>query len=343
MKTGKLPPDALRRAVLTHGGRPRPEVLVGPAVGEDSAILDLGNDLCVVTMDPITGSSREIGWLAVHIACNDLAANGAEPLGVLLTLLLPEGSGEAEVEALMLEADRASREIGVQILGGHTEITPDLSKTIVCTAAIGTVPRQRLVTSAGARPGDELVMTKGAGIEGTAILAWDYGAVLVPSVGEEVVRSARAMSAEISVVPEARVAASYQPTAMHDVTEGGVLGALYELASASSVGLRIRRAAIPVRPATARICDFFSADPLRLISSGTLLVAVPRGNALSLVDNLAQQGISAGVIGAVVDPQSGLRLVEEDGQSVEIEPPESDELWRIKGIWGQPSSETSPE
>jgi len=282
MKTGKLPPALLEERVLSRQGARRPEVVVPAALGEDSSVLDLDGELCVVSTDPITGSGSEIGWLAVHVSCNDVASNGADPVGILLTILVPEHWELDQLEALVEQADRAAQEAGIQIIGGHTEVTPDIPRLIISGTVIGRAPRDRLVTSAGLKPGSYIVVTKGVGLEGTAILAYDYRDRLVKQgVPPEVIDGAARLASRISVVPEARIASQSGATAMHDVTEGGVLGALYEMARASGVGLEARVDDMPVLPETRYVCDALRVDPMLCLSSTTLLQQLWRGHYLT--------------------------------------------------------------
>src|SRR5207248_1346133 len=230
---GKLAPRELRQLVLGSLGVRRPDVLVHAALGEDAAVIDMGDQACVITVDPLTGAVANAGWYAVHVACNDLAAMGAEPVGVLPALLFPAAAEPEDVRRTMQQIDRAARELGIEVLGGHTEVTPGLAGPIIAMTAVGRAPKGRVVTSAGARPGDALVLTKAAGLEGTAILAADLAERLRGRVPRDVLERARGFVARLSVVPEGRLAAELGATAMHDPTEGGVLGALWELAEAS--------------------------------------------------------------------------------------------------------------
>ena len=327
LRTGKLPPAVLQSVVLSRLGATRSDVLVHASLGEDSAVIDFGDWVCVVSTDPITGAARNAGWLSVHISCNDVAANGAEPVGVLPTLLLPEGTTAEGIRRTMAEIDAAASELGVEVLGGHTEITPGLANMIISTTAIGKARKHAYVTSAGARPGDDILMSKYAGLEGTSILASDLAAVLEPRVGPATLARARELIRQISVVREGLLAARRGATALHDTTEGGVLGALYEMAEASQIGLEVWPEAIPVLPETRAICEVFAADPLRLISSGTMLAAAPAGQGLVAV--LAEEGLKATVIGRALPPTAGRWLVHADGRREPLLPPERDELWRI--------------
>ncbi len=324
LKAGKVPPDVLVRRVLPYGGARRREVVLRPGLGVDSAALDLGGELLVASTDPITGAATGAGWYAVHVACNDVAANGAEPVGVLLTLLLPERTGDADIERLMADADRAARELGVEILGGHTEILSALEQPVISTTALGRVAPGRLVTSAGARPGHHLILTKTAGVEGTAILAADFRSRLEPAVGPDLLERARAFQRQLSAVPDGLAAAAGGASAMHDVTEGGLLGALGELAAASGVGFRVDAGRIPVAPETAAVCRALGADPLKLISSGSMLVAAPDAGAVLAA--LAARGVPASPIGRVTEAG---RVLVRDGRPEEAPFPVEDELWRL--------------
>jgi len=322
MRPGKVPPELLQRLVYPYLGR-RPDVLVHASWGQDCAVLDFGEWVCVVTTDPITGASRHLGRLAVHVACNDLAATGAEPVGLLLDVLLREGSTEEDLRELMEEAGAAAAEIGIEIVGGHTEVTPGIDRTLVVMTALGKAPRDGFVTTAGARPGDTLVITKAAGLEGTAILATDFASYFSERLGDDLVRRAQAFLQEISVLPEGRVAVRSGAVAMHDATEGGIVGAALEMAHASGVGLELWADRIPVREETRRICELVGIDPLGLISSGSLLIATP--DPARTVGALARAGIPAEAVGRFM---SDGRVQIRDGKRTELAPFARDELWR---------------
>ncbi len=326
METGKLSPDDLERIVFPYLGVRRPEVLLRAAVGEDSTVIDFGEWVCVLSTDPITGAARNAGWLSVHVSCNDVAANGAEPVGVLVTVLLAEQAREEELRDLMAEVHRAASELGIEVLGGHTEVTPGLPATIISSTAVGRAPKGRYVTSSGAQAGDALVLTKSAGLEGTAILATDFADRLRAALGADLLARARAFRREISVVPEGLAAAAMGATAMHDATEGGVLGAIHEMVTSAGLGVEVQADAIPIREETRALCSFFRADPLKLISSGAMLIACPDGD--RMVEGLSQRGIPATVIGRITEPERG-RWVISGGGRRELEPSFRDELWRI--------------
>jgi hydrogenase expression/formation protein HypE len=323
MKAGKLPPWMLRERVFPHLGR-HPDVLVHAGIGQDCAVLDYGSSVCVVTCDPITGASTHLGRLAVHVACNDLATTGAEPVGLLITLLLAEATADEDLDRFLREAGPAARSVGAEIVGGHTEVTPGLERSIVVVTAVGKAPRDGYVSAGGGRPGDALVLTKGAALEGTAILATDLADRLRPTVGEATLAAARTFIDRISVVPEGRIGARCGATAMHDVTEGGVLAGVWELAEASGCGVRLEADAVPVAPETRAICAALDADPLALISSGAMLIAIPQP--LRLQRELAAAGIPSAVVG-MLTPHD--RVLVRGGQTTPLRPPERDELWRL--------------
>ena len=328
MEAGKLDAADLINNVFPFTGVKRAEVILRAALGEDSAAIGLDDWCCVLSSDPITGAARENGWLAIHVTCNDLASNGAEPVGVLLTLLLPEGRNAGDVKEIMVSAHRAALELGVEIIGGHTEFTYGLKEPIICATAVGKAKKGELISSAGARPGDDIVVTKGAGLEGTAILALDYAEQLRGLITGELLTGAQDFLRFISVVPEGRIAAGLKATAMHDVTEGGILGALYEVAEASGVGIEVWQDAIPVHPETKAVTAALGLDPLKLISSGSMLITAADGAAL--VESLKEAGIQAAVIGRVTSGPEKTLYTEE--VQTEISKPESDELWRAKKL-----------
>ncbi|MGE5589728.1 MAG: AIR synthase family protein [Bacillota bacterium] len=322
LSVGKLPPDVLARTVFPYAGARREDVLVSAATGEDAAVLDFGPWACVASTDPITGASERIGWYAVNVACNDLAASGAEPVALLLTLLLPDGTAEEAVEQVMSQAHRAADALGVAIAGGHTEVTAAVNRIVVSATAIGRARSGAWLKTGGACAGDELIVTKAAGLEGTAILAADAASRL-ERLSPDVLRRARSFLNELSVVPDAAAAMDAGATAMHDATEGGVLGAACEMALASGIGVEVDASLVPIRSETAAICSALGLDPLRLISSGALLVAAP-ANA-DAAGRIRARGIEAAVIGRFTD--EGFFLIEE-GRCKAIVPSSDDELWR---------------
>ncbi|MFD1570957.1 AIR synthase family protein [Halorubrum laminariae] len=295
--TGKLDPAALAE-VLAATGAADPAVATGPAYGEDAAAIDLAgaDETLVVAADPLSLAADAVGELAVHVACNDVAASGADPRWLTHTLFLPDDDA-ARRRVVTEQVDETASDLGVAIVGGHTEVLPALARPLCSMTALGTT--DRFVESGGAEPGDRLLLTKGAGIEATAILATDFrDACLDASVPTETLDSAAEFLDDVSVVPDA-AAVRDAATAMHDPTEGGLLTALVETARASGTALSVDRDRVPVRPETRACCDALGVDPLATFGSGALLAAVPPARVEDARDALSAVEIDSGVIGEV--------------------------------------------
>jgi hydrogenase maturation factor len=302
-------------------------------VGEDAAVLDMGDRYLVATTDPITFVTEDLGWYALVVNANDLAVRGAAPRWFLATWLLPEGrTTEADVSALFEQLGTACRALSVTLVGGHTEVTAGLDRPLVVGTMLGEVPKDRLVTTAGARPGDVLLLTKGVPVEGTSIIARLRADELRRRGYDEAYLSrARGTLERLSVVPEARLAADLvRVHAMHDPTEGGVATALWELADAAGVGLTIEAERIPVLPEGAALCREFGLDPLGTIASGALLLALARADAGVVLHALAREGIDAAFIGRVVPREAGVVLTRK-GTPGPLPRFDQDELTRLFG------------
>ena len=325
MKVGKVPENVLKRSVFKEIHTRRPEVLLGAGVGEDCAAVKLAPDeTLVMSTDPITGTAKDIGTLAILITVNDLASSGATPVGVLLTVLLPESVEEPELRKMMPQVEAACAQADVQIMGGHTEVTPVVNQPVISVCGVGKVKDGRLISTAGARPGMDILVTKWIGIEGTAILAKEKEEELLAKFSAPFVEKAKALDVYISVQSEAAVAVRSGVSAMHDVTEGGIFGALWEMAEASGVGLEIDMKKIPIRQETVEVCEFFGLNPYQLISSGCMLMAALDGN--TLVRELAKAGIPAAIIGKATEGNDRVLLNEEERRF--LEPPKTDELYK---------------
>jgi hydrogenase expression/formation protein HypE len=301
--TGKIDQKDLEDLVFSRTGAPDEDVLMGPAYGEDAAALRVGEGILVASTDPITFAADRIGHLAVTIATNDVAACGATPRWLVPTLLVPEDS--KELDRIASQVDRAAREVGAAIVGGHTEYA-DRERPLVSTTCLGLA--DRYVPTGGAEPGEEIVLTKSAGIEAGAILATDFREALAIALPSEVIDAAAAGLEETTVLPEATILRE-RATAMHDPTEGGVLAGAVEMAVASGVSLVLRREDVPLREAVAAVCRDAGIDPLRTFGSGALLAAVPEGEGEAAVSELEREGITAAVVGRVeASDEPGVRL-----------------------------------
>ena len=326
MEIGKVPEAVLKRAVFRQIHTRREEVLVGAGVGEDCAALQLGPDeVFVLSTDPITGTDKNTGELAVQITANDLASAGAEPVALLLTVLLPVTADEPMIRRLMKEVDEACEKLHIQVVGGHTEVTAVVNQPVISVTGIGKAKKGHLVATGGAGIGDDVVATKWIGIEGTSIIAREKEQELLERFAAPFVEEAKNFDRFLSVVPDAAAAVKSGVTAMHDVTEGGIYGALWELAEASGVGLEIDLKKIPVRQETIELCEYYRLNPYQLISSGCMLMTAPDGR--RLVRDLEKAGIHATLIGRCVDGKAKKILNGED--TAYLERPKTDELYKI--------------
>lgn len=325
---GKIPIDILKEVVFKNLGAERKEVTVGPAAGIDGAVLDLGDKSLVVSMDPITGAVERIGWLAVNVNANDVATFGVEPAFLFSCILLPENAERKLVETISAQMNAAAKDLGIAIVGGHCESTPGLTKPIVVGCTMGLTEKGRYVTAGGAKPRDKLILTKSAGIEGTAILATDREPELKKAMSATVLQNAKNFYNQISVVKDALTACKTGGVhAMHDPTEGGVAGGIHEMADASNVGVKIFEEAIPFQPETAQVCSYFQIDPLQLIGSGALLISAEAKSASETVRNMKHERIQASVIGEFTENTDQRVLVQKDGGTKALPRPLSDHLW----------------
>ena len=329
---GKLPAEQLEK-LLARYVRPDPSVLVGPGIGEDAAIIDMGDRCLVAKTDPITFAIDAIGWYAVHVNANDVACCGARPRWFLATLLLPEQATTPEsVEGIFAQMDAACSELGVTLCGGHTEITHGLHRPIVVGQMLAEVDRGAYLSGAGAREGDAIILTKGVAVEGTALIAREKPASLAGVMDDDELSRCAGFLRDpgISVVREAQLAlASGEVHAMHDPTEGGVATGLWELAEAAGLGVEIERERLPVLPECRLMCRHLDLDPLGLIGSGSLLVAAAPADAETIVAGIAAEGIAATTIGRLVSAAEGHRLVAADGTREPLPRFARDELARL--------------
>ncbi len=325
---GKIPLDILKEVVFRNLGAKRNEVLLGPTAGIDGAVLDLGDKSLVVSMDPITAAVERIGWEAVNVNANDVATFGVEPQFLVSCLMLPESSSRETVETITSQMDKAAKALNIAIIGGHCETTPGLANPIVVGCVMGLTEKGKYVTAGGAKAGDKLILTKSAGIEGTAILASDRAPQLSKILSADMLNDARLFYDQISVVKDALIA--YRTggvNAMHDPTEGGIVGGIHEIADASNLGVRVYEDKITVEPETSQICKYFEIDPLQLIGSGALLIAAKKEHADEIVENLAKEKIFAAAIGEVGGNVNKRLLIQRDGTTRELPRPVSDHLW----------------
>lgn len=331
LELGKFPAEMLAELLAAAGPHPG-DVVVGPGVGEDAAVLEFGDRLLVAKSDPITMATSRIGWYAVQVNANDVACTGGVPRWFLATLLVPERFSEMEAAGLFQEVTDACRGLGIALVGGHSEVTFGIDRPLVLGTMLGEVERGRLITTAGAQEGDSIVVTKGIAIEGSAVLARERPEGLARAgVPESVIESCAALldAPGISIVRDAKVACdTVEVHSLHDVTEGGLVTGLREVAAASGLGLALEEDSVPLLPETVEVCRALGLDPLGLLASGALLITLSPSDVPRLLGALSRDGIGAYEIGTMMEPAEGLVLFTRDGQEVELPRFRRDELAR---------------
>ncbi|ACS89828.1 MULTISPECIES: AIR synthase family protein [Thermococcus] len=328
MLPGKVPPEVLEKIVFDRLGVNDERVIMKSGVGIDAAAIDFGDSVLVATSDPITGAEKHIGFYAVNVNANDVATFGAKPKWFLVTILLPENADEELLEKIMEDMHKSAERLGISIVGGHTEVTVGLNRPIVIGTMLGEVKKDQLVTSNGAKPGDVIILTKGAGIEGTSIIATENEEELKKVFGKELVENAKRFLQKISVVKEALIAAKIGVHAMHDPTEGGIANGFHEMADAAGVGFRVYYEKIPIAEETRKLCEHFQLDPLALISSGSLLIAAPPEKAEKVVEAIRRKGIEVAIVGEFLE-DNNVKVIVKDGKEIPLKRPETDEIWKL--------------
>lgn len=326
MKAGKLNWDDLKSIIEDNRQVMREEVKIRSGIGEDCTVVNFGSYECVLSTDPITGAETNAGRLAVHVNCNDIASSGVEPLGILVTILAPEGTSLEDIKGVMNEIKEETVKLNVEILGGHTEITRAVNKMIISCTVIGRGEKGRAVATSGAKEGDDIVVTKLLCLEGTSIIVNDYEDKIRDILTKDEIVEAKNYINSISVVKEGTIAGKLGVNSMHDITEGGVLGALWEVAEASNLGFKVYEDKMPISTITSKICNKYSIDPLGLVSSGSMLITTRDGS--ELVKILNKEGIKASIIGKIIKGKSV--LIDSNAVEKEVFPPERDQLFVLE-------------
>jgi hydrogenase maturation factor len=311
LQPGKLPASMLAELLAKIGHRD-PRVIVGPGIGRDAAVIDLGDRLLVAKTDPVTFATERIGWYAVNVNANDIACMGARPAWFLATALLPAGAPDNLPGQIFDDLQLACAALEIELVGGHTEVTLGIDRPIIIGAMLGETTRAELVFGEGVRPGDAVLLTKGIAIEGTALLAREApDALAARGVPADTIASAGALLFEpgISIVADARaICDGARPRLLHDPTEGGVATALHEMAQAARVTIHITPAAIPILDETRAVCDALGLDPMGLLASGALLAFVAENEAAAAQRTLHERGIASARIGRVVEGDTAVIL-----------------------------------
>ena len=308
--------DVLQKHVFPFTKTDDPDVILGAVFGEDVALTRVGGDILVSHVDPIIGAIGNIGWLAVHVACNDIATTGIPPRWLLLLVLVPRMEDEELLGTIMRDASQAAQEIGASIIGGHTGYSIGLSRPLVAVTALGAAAGREIVKTSGAEIGDHVLVTKGIALEGTGILAQDFADVAIGlGLSKQDLMEARRLMDEVSVVPEGTTLASHGVTAMHDVTRGGLLETLLEISCLSGVGIELDLSYIPIPPVVSRFARAVQFDPMKMISSGTLAATGPSEQVKNVSRALTELGVTYAFVGRVTKG-SGLHILQ-NGNSVQ--------------------------
>ncbi len=326
-RIGKIPPAVLLRTVYRHAGRKNPRLLFGPGIGIDAAAVKYGKQVMVFKSDPVTGTASHIGSHSVHVNANDIATTGARPVWYLATILLPLGSGESALAEIMDEIDDTCRDLGISLIGGHCEVTRGISRSIIVGFMVGET-QDKILTTRNARVGDSVLLTKTAGLEGTAILASDYAQDL-RLVEKKVLSRALGFSKQISVVREALSIANIDGVhALHDPTEGGVLNGFWEIAEASGLGIEIYADKIPVAEETRILCSKLRLNPLKLMSSGSLIVATAPASVPAISRVFRNLGVRLSEVGRLFPSKNGRWLLDRH-RKMTLGPVVQDELYKL--------------
>ena len=327
LEIGKIDSELLKKIVFDKITYRRPEVKTRPGIGEDCAVVDFGQCDCVMSTDPITAAVNEIGRLAIHITCNDIASNGVRPVGIMLAAMLPPGTTEEDIALMMEQAGKTAAQVQVEIIGGHTEITAAVNNPVIVSTAIGISRDSEKNSHKNMKPGDAILLTKRAGIEGAGVIANDNEEELKEVLTDEELEIAKGFLNEVSVVEEGVAAGSVGTCGMHDVTEGGVLGAIWEMCTVEGKGAIVYKDRIPVDSVTEKIAKFYDIDWLRLISSGCMLIVASSEKKDAVVKAVEDAGVAISEIGVIASPEDGI-MIEENGIKSPVESPASDELYK---------------
>jgi hydrogenase maturation factor len=328
---GKLPAEILERMLKKYTSSIN-GVVVGPSIGEDAAAIDFGETFLLAKTDPITFVAEDIGTYTIFVNANDIATMGGMPRWFLAVILLPEkGTSPRLVEKIFRQLSSACKKTGVAFCGGHTEITVGIDRPIVIGTMLGEVEKSRLITTAGARAGDDIVLTKAIAIEGTSILAREKGEEIAGAFGADALRECKKLAEDpgIGILKEAGIAVrSGRIHSMHDPTEGGLANALYEVAAAADVGLVVERGRIPVLKQCRMLCDHFGLDPMGLIASGSLLIMVAPGDCGKVIRAIENAGVAAAKIGKIAPKSEGVKI-RDRGRIRDLPRFDRDEIARI--------------
>ena len=326
MKIGKLKTDLLEKYIFNNLNSNRDEVRVRSGIGLDCAVLDFGGDLIVTSTDPITGASKNIGSLAINVSVNDVSCQCADPVGVLMTVLIPPSATIDELKEIIEDANATAKKLNVDIIGGHTEVTEAVNKILISTTVLGRVNREVMPDIKKVKAGDVVAVSKNVAIEGTSIIANERDDI-EEVLNDEEIKFAKSLSENISVLKESKLALKHGVKHMHDITEGGLYGALWETGAAISYGIRANYNDVPILDITKKIAEFYSIDPMKLISSGSMLMIFDKDEFEDFKSEAEKNCIKVTKIGEVTKEK--FIEVFTDDDVIRLSDPDSDELYKV--------------
>lgn len=326
MNIGKISELMLKRSVFKQIKIKNSGAIVGPHIGEDAAVIGIGQDEVIfLSENPVMEAADEIGKTGVLFAVNNLVAQGAIPIGIMVDLLLPMSSTETELRIIMREIEEQCKKREMIVLGGNTEVSEAVNRPILCITGVGKEKKENIIQTSRMREGDDIIVTKYVGLHGTAKIVRKKEEELLKRYAKSFLEAAKTMQCDLSVEREAKIAKDFGVNAMHDISKGGVFGAIWEMASASNVGVEILLSKIPIRQHTIEVCEFFDLNPYQLLSNGSLLIAAQKGN--ELVQLLEKEGIPAAIIGKAT--KGNERVVYYGEEKRFLEPARGDEIYKV--------------
>lgn len=326
LEIGKLKTELLEKYIFNKLSSNREEVIVKSGTGLDSAVMDFAGDLIVASTDPITGASKNIGSLAINVSVNDVSCQCADPVGLLMTVLIPPSARLEDLKEIIEDANNTAKKLNVDIIGGHTEITDAVNKILISTTVLGRVNKKNMPDIKSIKVGDIIAVSKYVGIEGTSIICNEKDEVK-EILSQKELEFAKSLSQDISVLKESRLASKYGVKHMHDITEGGLYGALWETGVALAHGLRAYFDDIPLLDETNKIAEFYGIDPMRLISSGSMLMIFDKDKYKDFKNEAEKNGIKISEIGEVTEGKDA-EVIRGD-ERISLSEPGSDELYKV--------------
>ncbi|MCR5108647.1 MAG: AIR synthase family protein [Lachnospiraceae bacterium] len=326
LDNGKISENILKRSVIKRIKTRRDDIISSACPGGDFAAIDIKDDTSLVmTTDTVTGDIKDIGIFAVNKAVNNIAVSGALVIGIMLAMILPEGSDEGDIKKIMSQADLLCKELNVDIIGGHTEVSGSVKEPVITVTGIGSVKKNRLLGKKRTVPGDDVVITKWIGIEGTVIMVNEREDELLKRFSAPFIDTARGFSGFLSVLKDAEAVKDLEVHSMHDASTGGIFSALWETAGAAGCGIRVDLKSIPVKQETIEISEYFGISPYEMLSGGAMVITCANGT--DVVRALGENGINAAIVGKITDDND--RIVFNGEEKRFLEPPRGDEIYKV--------------